>query len=85
MYKPYYIELDKNRIGQKDTLMLIEDTFLANHIDFISVNENFDTSTPFGRAMIGVLSVFAQLEKEQITERFTMGRIGQISCFTIGF
>ena len=70
-------KLDRLSRSQKDTLMLIEDTFLANHIDFISVNENFDTSTPFGRAMIGVLSVFAQLEKEQITERFTMGRIGR--------
>ena len=27
--------------------------------------------------MIGMLSVFAQLEKEQITERFTMGRIAR--------
>ena len=27
--------------------------------------------------MIGMLSVFAQLEKDQITERFTMGRIGR--------
>ena len=27
--------------------------------------------------MIGILSVFAQLEKDQITERFTMGRIGR--------
>ena len=41
------------------------------------MSENFDTSSPFGRAMIGILSVFAQLEKDQITERFTMGRIGR--------
>lgn len=33
------------------------------------MSENFDTSTPFGRAMIGILSVFAQLEREQIKER----------------
>lgn len=70
-------KLDRLSRSQKDTLTLIEDKFLANHIDFISVNENFDTSTPFGRAMIGILSVFAQLEKDQITERFTMGRIGR--------
>lgn len=70
-------KLDRLSRSQKDTLMLIEDKFLANNIDFISVNENFDTSTPFGRAMIGILSVFAQLEKDQITERFTMGRIGR--------
>lgn len=70
-------KLDRLSRSQKDTLMLIEDKFLANKVDFISINENFDTSTPFGRAMIGILSVFAQLEKDQITERFTMGRIGR--------
>ena len=61
-------KLDRLSRSQKDTLMLIEDEFLANHVDFISVNENFDTSTPFDRAMIGMLSVFAQLEKDQIVE-----------------
>lgn len=70
-------KLDRLSRSQKDTLTLIEDNFLANNVDFISVCENFDTSTPFGRAMIGILSVFAQLEKDQITERFTMGRIGR--------
>lgn len=70
-------KLDRLSRSQKDTLMLIEDEFLSNNVDFVSINENFDTSTPFGRAMIGILSVFAQLEKDQITERFTMGRIGR--------
>lgn len=70
-------KLDRLSRSQKDTLMLIEDEFLANNVDFISVSENFDTSIPLGRAMIGILSVFAQLEKDQITERFTMGRIGR--------
>lgn len=70
-------KLDRLSRSQKETLLLIEDKFLANEVDFISINENFDTSTPFGRATIGILSVFAQLEKDQITERFTMGRIGR--------
>ena len=70
-------KLDRLSRSQKDTMMLIEDTFLAQNIDFVSINENFDTSTPFGRAMVGILAVFAQLEKDQITERFTMGRIGR--------
>lgn len=70
-------KLDRLSRSQKDTLFLIEDKFLAAGVDFVSINENFDTSTPFGRAMIGILSVFAQLEKDQITERFTMGRIGR--------
>lgn len=70
-------KLDRLSRSQKDTLTLIEDEFLKNNVDFVSINENFDTSTPFGRAMIGILSVFAQLEKDQITERFMMGRIGR--------
>lgn len=70
-------KLDRLSRSQKDTLLLIEDKFIAYQVAFISINENFDTSTPFGRAMIGMLSVFAQLEKDQITERFTMGRIGR--------
>ena len=70
-------KLDRLSRSQKDTLTLIEDELLARGTDFVSINENFDTSTPFGRAMIGILSVFAQLEKDQITERFTMGRIGR--------
>lgn len=70
-------KLDRLSRSQKDTLTLIEDELLSHGTDFVSINENFDTSTPFGRAMIGILSVFAQLEKDQITERFTMGRIGR--------
>ncbi len=70
-------KLDRLSRSQKDTLYLIEDVFNKNNVAFVSVCENFDTSTPFGKAMIGILSVFAQLEKDQITERFTMGRIGR--------
>lgn len=67
-------KLDRLSRSQKDTLYLIEDVFLANKTDFVSMNENFDTSTPFGRAMIGILAVFAQLEREQIKERMSMGK-----------
>lgn len=67
-------KLDRLSRSQKDTLWLIEDIFLANNVDFVSMTENFDTGTPFGRAMIGILSVFAQLEREQIKERTSLGR-----------
>ena len=66
-------KLDRLSRSQRDTLNLIEE-FLNNNCDFISMNENFDTSTPFGRAMIGILAVFAQLEREQIKERMSMGK-----------
>lgn len=67
-------KLDRLSRSQLDTLYLIEKVFLANDCDFVSMNENFDTSTPFGRAMIGILAVFAQLEREQIKERMKMGK-----------
>lgn len=38
-------------------------------VDFISIKEQFDTSTPMGRAMVYISSVFAQLERETIAER----------------
>ena len=37
--------------------------------EFISMSENFETSTTMGRAMMGVLIVFAQMERESIQER----------------
>ena len=67
-------KLDRLSRSQKDTLHIIEDIFLKNSTDFVSISENFDTATPFGKAMIGILAVFAQLEREQIKERMTMGR-----------
>lgn len=70
-------KLDRLSRSQKDTLYLIEDVFLDNNVDFVSMTENFDTSTPFGKAMIGILSVFAQLEREQIKERMSLGREGR--------
>ena len=36
---------------------------------FVSIKEQFDTKTPMGRAMMYIASVFAQLEREVITER----------------
>ena len=38
-------------------------------IGFISIKEQFDTSSPMGRAMMYIASVFSQLERETIAER----------------
>ena len=66
-------KLDRLSRSQKDTLFLIEDVFNPNQVDFISLNESMDTSTPLGRLMLGILSAFAQLERENIKERTSMG------------
>lgn len=47
--------------------LMNELTKLNTH--FISIKEQFDTTTPMGRAMMYIASVFAQLEREVIAER----------------
>ena len=66
-------KLDRLSRSQKDTLYLIEDVFLMHNVAFISMQESFNTATAFGRAVIGILSVFAQLERENIYERTRSG------------
>lgn len=39
------------------------------NISMVSFTESFDTSTPMGRAMLGIVGVFAQLERELTGER----------------
>ena len=69
----FVFKLDRISRSQRDTLYLIEEVFNKYDVSFISMRENFDTSSPFGKAMIGVLSVFAQLERETILERTRIG------------
>lgn len=73
-------KLDRLSRSQKDTVFLLEDVFNPNNCNFISLNENFDTTTPYGKAMIGILSVFAQLERENIRERTRMGMYERVKA-----
>ena len=66
-------KLDRLSRSQKDTLYIIEDVFNTYGVGFISLNESMDTTTPMGRLMIGILSAFAQLERENIQLRTRMG------------
>lgn len=66
-------KLDRLSRSQKDTLFLIEDVFNPHGVDFVSLNESMDTSTPMGKLMVGILSAFAQLERENIKLRTRMG------------
>jgi DNA invertase Pin-like site-specific DNA recombinase len=43
--------------------------FQEHSVEFVSINEKFDTSSPMGRAMLHIIMVFAQLERETIAER----------------
>lgn len=66
-------KLDRLSRSQKDTLYVIEDVLNPHNVDFVSLTESLDTSTPMGRLMIGILSAFAQLERENIRLRTRMG------------
>lgn len=69
--KPDYIvcyRLDRISRSVGDFAPLVED-FIARDIGFICIKEQFDTSTPMGKAMMYIASVFAQLERETIAER----------------
>ena len=57
--------ISRNVADFSNTLKLLQN----NNIDFVSIRENFDTTSPMGRAMIYIASVFAQLERETIAER----------------
>ena len=65
--------LDRLSRSQRDTMTLIQDHFLKSDVAFVSVTETLDTTTPFGMAMIGILAVFAELERATITERMQGG------------
>jgi len=67
-------KLDRLSRKQRDTMTIIEDIFLENDVDLVSLNETLDTSTPWGRAMIGILSSFNQMESENIQMRTAMGK-----------
>jgi DNA invertase Pin-like site-specific DNA recombinase len=49
------------------------DEFRALGIEFVSLHEAIDTSTPMGRAMFHIAGAFAELEREIIRERVKAG------------
>lgn len=71
-------KLDRVSRSQRDMLYFIEDVLLPNKVSFVSLSETIDTGTPMGRLMIGILSAFAQLERENIRERTQMGMLARV-------
>ena len=63
-----------SRLGRKtkDLIELVE-RFNSERINLVSIKENIDTTSPVGRAMIGMISIFAELERELINERIREG------------
>ena len=67
--------LDRVSRNVKDFAELFE-RLTSLGVEFVSVNESFDTANPMGRAMISMSSVFAQLERETIAERIVDNMMG---------
>ena len=63
-------KLDRISRSVLDFNRLLE-LFKEYNVEFNSYSENLDTSSPMGRAMINIISTFAQLEREQTAERVT--------------
>src|SRR3989339_1900062 len=61
-------KLDRLTRSPKDFYQLIE-FFEQSKIDFISITERFDTSTPAGRLLRNIMLTFSQFERELTSER----------------
>lgn len=51
----------------------LTDSLTEKGVEFVSIRDNLDTTTSTGRAMFGMLSVFAEFEKDIISERTKAG------------
>lgn len=49
------------------------DAMEAQGVEFVSISDRLDTTTPVGKAMFGMLAVFAEFEREIIQERTKAG------------
>ncbi len=69
------IVLALDRLGRKTRLVLeLVDTLSAQGVTLVSCKESLDTSTPQGQFVLTMFAALAQLERDTIVERTTVGR-----------
>lgn len=66
--KVYVYKLDRISRNIVDFYNLYE-VMKKHNTEFVSINEHFDTTSAIGRAMMGIIAVFAQMERETIQQR----------------
>lgn len=66
------VRLDRLGRSLKHLLQLVEE-FRNRNVEFISLNEGFDTSTPQGEFFFQIAGAFAQFERRLIQERINAG------------
>ena len=59
---------------------IMYNTFKEHRVTFISLNEQFDTSTAIGEAMLKIILVFAELERKITSERVKDIMIGRANA-----
>ncbi|MER2169175.1 MAG: recombinase family protein [Psychrobacillus psychrodurans] len=65
-------KLDRLARSTKE-LYELTDQLKEKQVDFVSINDAFDTSTPTGKAMSGMIAVFAEFERDIIQQRTKAG------------
>lgn len=65
-------KLDRLARSTKE-LYQLTDEMAKRQVDFVSIHDSFDTTTPTGRAMFGMLAVFAEFERDIIQQRTKAG------------
>ena len=64
-----------DRLGRSITHLVASVNDLRKRgIEFVSLNENIDTTTPTGRLFFHICAAFAEFERELINERTEAGR-----------
>lgn len=65
-------KLDRLARSTKELFKLTED-LNKKEVEFVSIHDAFDTTTPTGKAMFGMLAVFAEFERDIIQQRTKAG------------
>jgi site-specific DNA recombinase len=68
-------KIDRLTRSLRDFSVLWEKSQNKGGVEVISLNEKFDTTSAIGRAMLHIVLVFAQLEREQTAERTLSGQL----------
>ena len=63
--------LDRLTRRSRDLMILVEEVFLENKIEFHCIVERIDTTTAIGKCMMSVAGAFSQMERELIGERIS--------------
>jgi len=65
-------KLDRFSRSLKDIILTI-DELKELKVDFVSITESIDTSTPIGKVMFHIIGAFAEFERDVIAQRTNMG------------